>query len=79
MSGTTNHDGIRIELAHRTGDGLAVTLFWRKRDDRLTVEVEDERSGDVFELPAARDRALDVFYHPFAYAPERSFELPVAA
>lgn len=56
------------ELAYRAGDGLEVTLFWRKADDRLTVVVSDSRTGDSFALAAASDNALDVFYHPYAYA-----------
>jgi hypothetical protein len=34
----------------------------------LTVEVEDARIGDGFQLAVAPERALDAFYHPFAYA-----------
>jgi hypothetical protein len=56
------------ELATRTADGLAVTLRWSRSDDRLTVVVTDGRDGSVVELAARRDNALDVFYHPFAYA-----------
>jgi hypothetical protein len=43
-------------------------LLWRQADDRLTVSVADSRTGDSFELPARAENALDVFYHPFAYA-----------
>lgn len=56
------------ELARRTADGMRVTLLWNRADDRLAVEVSDAKSGRHFELDAPRDRALDVFYHPFAYA-----------
>jgi hypothetical protein len=31
------------------------------------VAVEDARVGDRFRLAVAPDRALDAFYHPFAY------------
>jgi hypothetical protein len=30
--------------------------------------IEDLRAGDRFHLGVARERALDAFYHPFAYA-----------
>jgi len=30
--------------------------------------VEDARVGDRFHMRVAPDRALDAFYHPFAYA-----------
>jgi hypothetical protein len=56
------------ELARRTADGLNVTLLWSSVDDRLAVAVSDAKSGRHFELDAPRDRALDVFYHPYAYA-----------
>jgi hypothetical protein len=56
------------ELAARDSDGLHVLLLWHPREDELTVSVEDTRAGDRFQLVVARDRALDAFYHPFAYA-----------
>jgi hypothetical protein len=56
------------ELAARENDGLHVLLLWHPREDDLTVSVEDTRAGDRFQLVVARDRALDAFYHPFAYA-----------
>jgi len=56
------------ELAARESDGLHVLLLWHPREDALTVSVEDSRAGDCFQLVVARDRALDAFYHPFAYA-----------
>jgi hypothetical protein len=34
----------------------------------VTVTVDDSRAGRSFELAVDRDRALDAFYHPFAYA-----------
>ena len=58
------------ELAHRSGDGIEVTLYWDSRDDRLTVAVSDTRTGESFEIDAPRHAALDVFHHPFAWAPE---------
>ena len=56
------------ELAHRTGDSVAVTLLWRRNDNQLTVAVADTRTGEEFELDAHPENALDVFHHPFAYA-----------
>jgi hypothetical protein len=56
------------ELAARESDGLHVLLLRHPREDELTVSVEDTRAGDRFRLAVARDRALDAFYHPFAYA-----------
>ena len=56
------------ELAHRANDGVEIVLFWNEATDELTVYVSDERSGTYFELAAPCDQALDVFYHPYAYA-----------
>jgi hypothetical protein len=56
------------ELAARETDGLHVQLLWHPADNALTVSVEDARLGDRFQLAVAPDRALDAFYHPFAYA-----------
>ena len=56
------------ELAARDCDGIHVVLLWHPRENALTLSVEDARVGDRFHLAVARDRALDAFYHPFAYA-----------
>jgi len=65
MSATRNHSR---ELASRCSHGLAVVLRWYPRDDRVTVAVADARTGDRLEFPVDRTRALDAFYHPYAYA-----------
>ena len=56
------------ELAARDGDGIRIVLLWHTREDTVRVAVDDLRAGDSFEFAVARDRALDAFYHPFAYA-----------
>ena len=56
------------ELAARDCDGIHVVLLWHPRENALTLSVKDTRVGDRFHLPVACDRALDAFYHPFAYA-----------
>ena len=56
------------ELAARMTDGLHVQLLWDPIADAVSVAVEDLRAGDRFRLAVARERALDAFYHPFAYA-----------
>jgi hypothetical protein len=56
------------ELAARESDGVHVLLLWHPDENALTVSVEDARLGDCFQLAVAPDRALDTFYHPFAYA-----------
>jgi hypothetical protein len=57
------------ELAYRSHDGVAVTLLWWPGDDHLTVTVVEDETGSGFEIPVGRRRPLDVFYHPYAYAP----------
>jgi len=57
------------ELAHRSSDGMDVTLVWVPGDDedKAVVCVCDRRAGAYFEIPAEPCLALDVYYHPFAY------------
>jgi hypothetical protein len=59
----------RTELANRSSDGVEVTLLWGQSDgiDEVVVCVSDSRAGAYFEIPAEPGRALDVYYHPFAY------------
>ena len=57
------------ELDSRTNDGIQVRLLWSQHDDSVSVSVLDIRSGDAFTLDVGdRERALDVFRHPYAYA-----------
>jgi hypothetical protein len=56
------------ELASRENNGIHVRLLWHPVENALSVFVEDVRIGDRFRLAVAPDRALDAFYHPFAYA-----------
>lgn len=56
------------ELADRESDGVHVLLLWHPAENALTVSVGDARLEDSFEFAVAPERALDVFYPPFAYA-----------
>ena len=47
---------------------IHVLLLWDPSDNGLTVSLEDSRVGDRVQLAVPPDRALDAFYHPFAYA-----------
>jgi hypothetical protein len=58
----------RRELARRTGAGVDVTLYWHHVLDELIVCVRDKRNGAHFEIRPPRYLALDVYYHPYAYA-----------
>jgi hypothetical protein len=53
------------ELAHRASNGLDVALLWSRQTGRLVVAVADVRTGESFTVDAPRDRALDVYNHPF--------------
>jgi len=68
MNATATDPKQARELAVRESDGLAVALVWHPGEDAVTVSVADSRTGDHFELAVDRRRALDAFYHPFAYA-----------
>jgi hypothetical protein len=72
MSTVAATDDSLRELAYREGDGLEVTLMWNQQDDELLVSVTDARTGVAFALHAPRDKALDVFYHPFSCAASRT-------
>jgi hypothetical protein len=67
MPNLSTHTG--TELAHRSSEGIDVTLVWVQGDgeDKAVVFVSDRRDGVNFEIPAEPHRALDVYYHPFAY------------
>jgi hypothetical protein len=56
------------ELARRAGDGIEVSLFWNHQTNRVTVRVDDARSGERFELAVDGRDALEAYNHPFAYA-----------
>jgi hypothetical protein len=57
------------ELAHRSGDGVDVTLVWVHDGNAhcIRVCVCDRREGAYFEIDAEPYLALDVFYHPYFY------------
>lgn len=70
---TPHQDTTARELDSRSSDGIYVRLLWNPADGHLSVAVNDTKNGDAFELPVAeRDRALDVFRHPYAYAAQRN-------
>ena len=58
----------RRELAHRTNDGIDVTLFWSKASKRVTISVFHARSATALEFEVDGADALDAFNHPYAYA-----------
>jgi hypothetical protein len=67
------------EIAFRANDGVEVSLPWGRASGRLTVVVSDTRAGDTFELATQPQNALDVFYHPYAYAAAQGIGYAVGA
>ena len=59
----------RRELAHRSGGGLEVTLYWHADDDRTSIDVWHAASDETLSFFVPRDRALEAYYHPFAHLP----------
>ena len=70
----TKHPRPRQELAHRTGNGIEVTLFWSAVDDALALQVVDHLVEECFEMPVSPDRGAFAFNHPFAYAAEQGLD-----
>ncbi len=56
------------ELHQRVNDGLDVRLLWNSLTDHVSVTIEDERTGEFFELDVDPRDALTAFYDPFGYA-----------
>jgi hypothetical protein len=57
------------ELAARVADGIAIVLLWHPVQDDVSIAVQDAETDHTVEFPVARERALEAFHHPFAYAP----------
>ena len=58
----------RRELAHRSTDGIDVTLLWTQSSNVVTIAVIDSHSGEELEFEVDGRYALDAFNHPYAYA-----------
>ena len=60
------------ELDSRISDGIYVRLLWHPDNFRVSITVDDVKTGQAFELGVREgERALDVYHHPYAYADER--------
>jgi hypothetical protein len=71
-SSHTDQTSLR-ELDSRFNDGIHVQLLWSTSDGRVSVAVNDTRTGQTFSVDVPDNaRSLDVFHHPFAYAPGAS-------
>ncbi|MDX6496604.1 MAG: hypothetical protein QOE17_2590 [Gaiellales bacterium] len=56
------------ELAHRSGDGIDVSLLWDPQTDEPFVFVIDERDGACHVIPVGFEDPMVVYTHPFAFA-----------
>lgn len=67
------------ELDYRFVNGLQVQLWWDSETGCVWVSVRDARTANQF-LIEVRDgeRPLDVFHHPFAYAPRQQLAAVLA-
>jgi len=66
----------RVDLMHRSSDGVDVTLFWHPEADALTLRIVDRNAEHAIELDVPRDRATYAFNHPFSYVLEQGAGLP---
>lgn len=63
------------ELAYRECDGIEVRLYWNSDLDRVSVELDDMRTGENFTLYPDASKALDCFNHPYAYLPRETVKV----
>jgi hypothetical protein len=66
MAGFNERRGV-VELAERRADGLEVALLWNRSSGSVWVDVLHVATGESLTIDAEPAKALDVFYHPFAY------------
>jgi hypothetical protein len=69
MTQMERHD--ERELTYRESAGISVSLRWNWETGEISVMVDDSSLGEGFVVPAAPEQALQVFHHPYAYAPHR--------
>jgi hypothetical protein len=58
-----------LELAQRLSGTDEIQLFWHPGSDCLELSVRDLETGAGLQIAVAPGRAVDAFYHPYAYAP----------
>jgi hypothetical protein len=60
------------ELAQRLSCADEVLLLWHPDIDRVELSVRDVVTGSSFHIEVAPGKAIDAFYHPYAYAAGRN-------
>jgi hypothetical protein len=68
---------ITRELAQRLSGTVEVLLLWQPQTDQVELSVHDLATDAGFHLEVAPAKAMDAFYHPYAYAamPENSYSV----
>ena len=62
-------DAELVELAERNADGIEVRLLWNRAADSVIASLFDRRRENQFAFTVDSCRALQAFYHPFAFMP----------
>jgi hypothetical protein len=58
-----------LELAQRLSGTDEIQLLWHPGSDCIELSVRDLETGAGLQIAVAPGRAVDAFYHPYAYAP----------
>ena len=67
------------ELDYRFVNGLQVQLWWDPETSCVWVSVRDARTESQFLIEVREgERPMDVFHHPFAYAPRQQLAAALA-
>ena len=56
------------ELAQRLSGTDEILLLWHPEIERVELSVLDLATGAGFHIDVAPNKAIDAFYHPYAYA-----------
>jgi hypothetical protein len=62
------------ELARRLSGTEEILLLWYPTTEQVAISIRDITTGASFQLEVARGRAIDAFYHPYAYLASRGHE-----
>ena len=72
MTSRLSFDHTPKMLVSRQSGTTEIALFWSKRKHRAAVAVDDEATGDHFELEINPENdPLDLYNHPYTYAAVR--------